>query len=375
MLSTLGELEQRFVHLQHAEILAEALEDQRRLGQISAHMGWDFRVRGDYDRSVASCQRALALAEALGDGALRVMPQYFLGITYHALGDYRRAIDLLRRNLVFLEGELLYAYFLGFSTPPSISSRTSLVSCLAELGEFTEGMARSDEAVRIAEAVAHPNSFVFAYQGVGQLYLCKGDLQKAIPAFERGLALCQGANLPYLFTGVASALGAAYTQAERVAEALPLLEQAVQQATTIRIQAEQSRRVAFLGEATLQTGRLEEALSLAQEALDLARTHKERGNKAWILRLLGDIATRREPLEGEHAVARYHQALALAEELGMRPLQAHCHHGLGTLYAQSGQREPARAALTTAIALYRAMEMTFWLPQAEAALAQTRVRA
>jgi hypothetical protein len=63
-------------------------------------------------------------------------------------------------------------------------------------------------------------------------------------------------------------------------------------------------------------------------------------------------------------------ALALAEELGMRPLVAHCHCGLGTLYAATGQREQARAALAAAIDLYRAMDMTFWLPQAEAALAQ-----
>jgi hypothetical protein len=54
----------------------------------------------------------------------------------------------------------------------------------------------------------------------------------------------------------------------------------------------------------------------------------------------------------------------------MRPLQAHCHCGLGTLYAAIGQRAQARAELTTAIALYRAMDMTFWLPQAEAALVQ-----
>jgi len=56
----------------------------------------------------------------------------------------------------------------------------------------------------------------------------------------------------------------------------------------------------------------------------------------------------------------------------MRPLQAHCHHGVGTLYTQTGQREQARTALTAAIDLYRAMDMTFWLPQAEAALAQVR---
>jgi Tfp pilus assembly protein PilF len=54
----------------------------------------------------------------------------------------------------------------------------------------------------------------------------------------------------------------------------------------------------------------------------------------------------------------------------MRPLLAHCHRGLGTLYLQAGQSEQARAALSTAIKMYRDMAMTFWLPETEAALAQ-----
>jgi Flp pilus assembly protein TadD len=69
------------------------------------------------------------------------------------------------------------------------------------------------------------------------------------------------------------------------------------------------------------------------------------------------------------AAGHCRQALALAEELGMRPLQAHYHRGLGTLYAKLGRREPARAELSSALALYRAMDMTFWLPQTEAVLA------
>jgi Flp pilus assembly protein TadD len=64
----------------------------------------------------------------------------------------------------------------------------------------------------------------------------------------------------------------------------------------------------------------------------------------------------------------------LAEALGMRPLQAHCHRGLGALYATVGQREQARAALSRAMEMYRAMDMTFWLPETEAALAQVEER-
>jgi hypothetical protein len=54
----------------------------------------------------------------------------------------------------------------------------------------------------------------------------------------------------------------------------------------------------------------------------------------------------------------------------MRPLQAHCQRGLGSLYARQGQQEQARTALSAAIALYHAMDMRFWLPQAETVLAQ-----
>src|SRR5262249_32191446 len=129
-----------------------------------------------------------------------------------------------------------------------------------------------------------------------------------------------------------------------------------------------------LGEAQVLAGRLEEAQTLAERILTLTRAHKERGTEAYVLRLLGEIAGRREPPGREQAEAHYQQALALADELSMRPLQAHCHRGLGTLYAMAGQREQARTALSTAIEIYTSMDMAFWLPQTASALAQVEGR-
>ena len=156
----------------------------------------------------------------------------------------------------------------------------------------------------------------------------------------------------------------------RVDEAVRLLERVLEQATSSGRMGGQAPLLSTLGEAHLHAGRLEEASTLAARALEHARTHQERGHEAYALRLLGDIATHRDPPEVEEAEASYRQALALADELGMRPLLAHCHLGLGSLYAKTGQREQAHAELSAAIDLYRAMNMTFWLPQAEAALAQ-----
>ena len=153
-----------------------------------------------------------------------------------------------------------------------------------------------------------------------------------------------------------------------------LLTQAVEQAAAMQLRAEQERYVLGLSEAYLLAGRLAEALPLAARTLAYFRTHQERGQEAYALRLLGDMATHREPPEVAEADTSYRQALALAEKRGMRPLQAHCHRSLGTLYAMVGQQEQARTALTTAIELYRAMDMTFWLPETEAALAQVEGR-
>jgi len=187
---------------------------------------------------------------------------------------------------------------------------------------------------------------------------------------ERAVGLCEEAELPFHFSLLAMHLGAAYVLGGRVDEAVHLLERALDQVSSSSTIPIRNGQLFVLGEAHLCAGRLEEARTLAARALEHARTHQERGHEAQVIRLLGDIAAQCDPPEVEEAEASYHQALFLAEGLGMRPLQAHCHLGLGSLYAKTGQRELARTELSAAIALYHAMDMTFWLPQAEAALAQ-----
>jgi tetratricopeptide (TPR) repeat protein len=175
--------------------------------------------------------------------------------------------------------------------------------------------------------------------------------------------------VPLLLQWAAGALGYAYTLSGRLAEAQPLLEQAIE-LTAARLMSPYPLWAAHLGEAYLLAGRLEEAHQLAERALARAHDCRQQAYEAYALRLYGEIAAQRTPLEVEPAAAAYQQAITLAEELGMRPLLAHCHRGLGSLYAKTGRPEQARAELTVAIALYRAMEMAFWLPQAEAVLAQ-----
>ena len=268
--------------------------------------------------------------------------------------------------MVSLEGTLLQERF-GLPGLLSVSSRDALARCLAELGAFTEGLAHGEASLRIAEAVDNPHSLMAACYGIGHVYLRKGELPQAILWLERSLDVCRVWDIPLLVYLSSSVLGYAYVLVRRVSEALPLLEQSV---STGDMGVMRGRVHVWLSEAYLRLGRRDEALALAVRSLELCRAHAQQGDQAWALRLLGEIHAHRHPPEAELAEASYREALALAKALGMRPLQAHCYLGLGTLYAKIGQREQARAELSTAIKLYHAMDMTLWLPQAEAALAQ-----
>jgi tetratricopeptide (TPR) repeat protein len=211
---------------------------------------------------------------------------------------------------------------------------------------------------------------MWAYYGIGLLSLCQGDLRRALTRLERAIDICQEANVPIFFPRMAAALGAAYTLAGRLTDAMPLLTQAMAQAAGAEMVGFRTLCSLPLGEVHLLAGHVEEAHVLAEQTLTLARAYQERSNEAYALRLLGAIAAHRAPADVDAAAVHYRQALALAEALGMRPLVAHCHHGLGMLFAQTDRTAQARPALATALDLYRAMDMTFWLPQVQAALAQ-----
>ena len=154
--------------------------------------------------------------------------------------------------------------------------------------------------------------------------------------------------------------------------ALPLLEQAAAEAQAIKLVYGHPEALIHTGEAHFAAGRLDEARRYAGQALELASRQGARGDEARALYFLGEIAGRGEPSESEQALENYAAALVLAKELGMAPLQARCHLGLGDVYRRLGQDEEARRELTHAVAMLQAMQMRYWLQRGEASAPSPR---
>jgi class 3 adenylate cyclase/tetratricopeptide (TPR) repeat protein len=361
-LQPLGEYGRELALLREAEALARARDDGAQLARVLGRMANVFRRVGDYAGGLAAGQQALALATDCGDLALQARASFFLGGLYEAIGDYGRAAELFRRNVE--------ARFSGTGRQDGqIHALAWLARALSELGQFTEARRHGEEALRLATVEGRGTEPMFAHRSLGHLYLEQGDLATAIRLLDQSLTLCRAAELWNLRAGITGDLGYAYALVGRRAEGRTLLEEALKENLRMGALHNQSLYVARLSAVCLLEWRVDEAMQHAHQALDLARQYGERGVEAFALYQLGAVHAQADPTEVAQSEARYREALALAEALGLRPLQAHCHHGLGTLYAKSGERQQARAELATAINLYRAMEMTFWLPQAEATLA------
>jgi tetratricopeptide (TPR) repeat protein len=159
-------------------------------------------------------------------------------------------------------------------------------------------------------------------------------------------------------------LGHGYALAGRVAEAVPLLEQALRDAERFGAAPSQALWTVWLAEAHLLAGRIDEAAAVGRRALDLALRRKERAQEASAYRLLGEIGSHDAHRDVADAERHYRLAVSLAEDMGMRPLVAHCHFRLGNLYRRLGRQPEAREHLATAAAMYREMDMEFWLEQA-----------
>jgi tetratricopeptide (TPR) repeat protein len=362
-LQALGEHEQVFEHLREAERLASDVDDQLRLGWASAYLSQYLWRMGDPPRAEEVGQRALTIGSKRGDFALEVVANFFLGQGYFNVGTYDRAIDHCRRNVTVLVGERAHER-LGLTGLPSVLSRVWLAWSLAERGEFAEAMKHAKDALSIAEAAGQAYSMAAACLNIGQVQLVRGALDQAIPVLERSVELCKSWNLRVILTTTTSVLGLGYALCRRVSEALPLLEKAESQAPDIRIFNTPTATTA-LGTVYLLAGRMDDAARTASRAAELATKRAFCGSQARALHLLGEISARRDPPDVQQAEEHYRRAITLAKTLGMCPLIAQCHLGLGHLYEQSGNREEASQQLTNAAKLFREMDMRFWVEQAD----------
>jgi len=223
----------------------------------------------------------------------------------------------------------------------------------------------ADRARAEAEARRHPYSEAIALTLAGQVAALRGQLERAVGPLARALTICRETSLTVWQAIPASLLGHCLVALDRKQDGLSLLEEGVRLSDEVGVKAYLARWATLLGEGFLAMGDTARAAEIGERAIELARTHGERGHEAAALRLLGDLALAHEPPLVGTATEHYRAAIAIADELGLRPLLARTHLALGQLQRRAGRAIDAEGNLTTAVVLFSELGMRSWLDRSE----------
>jgi class 3 adenylate cyclase/tetratricopeptide (TPR) repeat protein len=354
-----GELDAIPVNIHRALALADSLDDalqRARLTAALAHYHWLIR---DLPPAFDLARRAIDLAECSGDAFEVAQARGVLGRVHWARGEYGTAAALFRKNLEVEPSEIPRGVA-AIPVIPSVVTQRWLAQSLAEIGSFEAASVAGREALRMAEMRNHPYSLANALAGLGTVMLRSGRFVEAVSLLERTTEVVRAFGFREFSGTLRALLAYAYAGAGRQADACALVE------ASRGNQGHWSFSLVHTGEAALRVGALAQAREYAETALALSRKQMAGGDEAWSLNLIGAINAAEGPASATVAEDHYRQGLARAEALGMRPLVAHCHLGLGKLYRRTGKRQEAQEHLATATTMYREMDMRFWLEQVEA---------
>jgi tetratricopeptide (TPR) repeat protein len=319
---------------------------------------------GRYEQAIETGERAYTIAGEVGDARLKAIAGMELGWQHMRAGNFHRAEALFNQVVAELDSS---AASRGLPDQEWMRrfSLEGLVETLTFLGRYGEAVDLGEEAVRMAHDLGHAAPIAATLFRLGRAHASLGNVTTAIDLGNRSLTISRERNVLSTLQYALACLGMSYTLAGRSEEAVARLEEAVAAGESQK--SLDAFTVAMLGHAYLSAGRQDDAHRSAHHALSMSRKTRP-SIEAIALHLLGEIATRRSPSAIDVAAQHFRRALALATTLGMRPLAAHCHLSLGKLYRLTGKQDQAQQNLTTATTMYREMDMTYWLEQAEAEL-------
>jgi class 3 adenylate cyclase/tetratricopeptide (TPR) repeat protein len=365
VLRQLGEGRQMLAHLREAQVLAERLKDDHRLGRVSAFMTTVLSTLDELDEALVTGTRALEIARRFGDAKLRILTMSYLEQAHYYRGEYEQVVKFASDNLAALPANWVHEYF-GMAVPASVFGRAWAIMSLAELGRFSEAAKYEAEAIQLAAPTQHTHTIGWAHHAASMVNLAKGDWARASALVEHWITILRDGNVDVSLPWAVASSAWAMAQVGKASEALNRVregEELLERQAARGIVAHRGWAYAALGRACLLLGRLDQAQRLANRSLESSQ--RQPGFAAHALRLLGDIATHPDRFDAESGAGHYREALALAELNGMRPLVAHCHLGLGKLYRNTSKPEQSRGNLRTATTLYLEMDMGYWLEQSE----------
>ena len=347
-------------NLEEARELAAALGDEPRLARVLYWLGRLAYVRGMFDRATQYADRSLTIADQLGDEALAAPPVNLMGRVYYLTGAYDRAAGLLARNVEQMHN-------LGNPTEEATAAGYTGVA-LGALGAFERALAYADRGLRLGQQLQNPFVEAAAYNYRAVAHCFRGSAAAAIADCRAAREIAERVGDRFRIYLVQFYEGQAWAMAGDPAKARTLLEDSIALAKELGTTTLLAWGKGLLAISLTALGEMREAETECREALRLAEETHDRLAGALARRAFAAVTARLEPADRAAAETAIVEASRIHGAMGCEPELGRSHLGYARLLAGWGRAGEAADQLAKAAEIFRRLDMTADLAQAETAL-------
>ena len=335
---------------------AEELGDESRLAKVTYWIGRLHFILGNQARSLPMFERCIAMAEALQDEELLALSYNIIGRTCMLTAEYSKSLAYLEQGIPLME-RLGNLEEVAYST-------TYLGSVYGYTGNFEKGLLLVEQALEMAGRIKNPTRQAHSQFMLGSLNALRGNWAASLVQYSESIAMAIGIG-DTIMAGYGTAYkGQATFWAGDREEGIRMMHEGVDMLEASGSYMAMIFIYGGLAESYAQEGALDEAVSFANKALELKRFGAGFGEPI-PHRALAIASAQGRPPDWNLAEERLNESIRLCRESGERPNLAIGYFRHAELLHGKGEPEQARAQLDQASALFREMEMTWWLKQAE----------
>jgi predicted ATPase len=213
------------------------------------------------------------------------------------------------------------------------------------LGYPDQGLTRSQDAVLLAQQVAHLFSLGYALFFAAMLHQCRREVRAVQEGAEATIILAQEQGFPHWMAVGALVRGWALAQQGKGQEGIEQMHQGLRAHHATGAEIGRPYWLALLAEVHGMLGEPEAGLTALAEALTLADTTGERWYEAELSRLKGTLLLQQTSDHQAEAETCFQQAISIAHSQQAKSFELRAATSLARLWQQQGKRVEAHALL------------------------------
>jgi class 3 adenylate cyclase/predicted ATPase len=336
------EVEQTYIHARH---LCEPLADPHQLFPVLWGLWGVYVVRAAYRTAYPLGEQLLTLAHQAQDTAMLSAAHVVVGRTLSHLGAFTSARTHLAQGITWSDPTHHRASVFLYGEVTGVVCRSHDAVVLWWLGYPAQGLARNEEAVTLAQQIAHPFSLAYALGMAAFFHQLRREVRVTQERAEAAISLTQEQGFSYWMAISSLLRGWALAQQGRVPEGIEQIHQGLTAWRATGAEISRPYLLALLAEAHGIMRQPEAGLTALTEALPLAETTGERWHEAELYRLQGALLLQQasdNQAEAEHC---FQQAIVVAHNQQAKSWELRAATSLARLWHQQGKRQEAHDLL------------------------------